>query len=1198
MAFIDRFEDSELIEEESDINSFRVLRYIDGENVFKLKLFETKDSVRNNVAKEIWLNETRQLNKLRSVTNAKKYLEIIHDSFIDDEGNYCLIYKSSESAINLNSFLSSIETPEDRIKLFSKTRKHWLNKNRISSISSRMLLWKNVLRLVDAIVILHSQDIIHRNISIKSVIYDDNEDIDDTERFTLGGFEKSLDFNKINTPIFTENTDKNIYTVQQDWVDLARLINDILCINDSIEDVRLSTKEIQALDYLVNGKSIDHTRLVDKTFLKGIIKGAIDDLSRVGNSSSPNFYLTLPKIDSNAFRYIEKVLKKHILENLTHDFDAENITSSDIVNIIRSDLSVKSFEIFSLGNTNVFILKGNNLLYKIKEYKDKSLDDWYISSIGEIYDTIPDSLNYKESVEVQGSLKVTSNTRKLMRDASFTEENSWKIKLIQFNKENRYKDFELECLQGLLLSFAIEVAFSETDKFRVSLERINDNELHSNEKFFIDSGCFYYRLEYKKEDNLTNNKLSEILNLKSPYLRFELHLQKSVEDWIVEPADKPKEEIERNERIAIQYAGKNGSSLIFSSKEPLERSINFIGKDVVLIYPESLKGQSAQNSRRIKIFYSLLDQGSLVSSLANPASSSNYTITSQNFDSESSLKLLDSSKQEVFKSLLKTQPYYYIEGPPGVGKTHLITTYVDYLFNNENSAKILLSAQSHATVGILYDEVMKKLSEQPFLDDLTIVSDFVKDKNKEHQPMGVSNSQRVTMPYAEKFKNSDMFRKYYSEDGIRDKLDRFLKNPDFQFFNSVLRAANLVFTTSNSGLMERLVTNDINFDVSIIEECGKSSGIELVSPMMVSTKRVLIGDYRQLPAFSEQHIQRIIQNPKKFDMHLILDQLQNVGFRKAIIYDLDLDSKSLYKQSNTVYLKNLDKYFSLFKNLCRSAESIRNRDQDSFGSLIDIQHRMHPEISRIISNTVYEGKLKDDKDKARHYKEVTPFEFKDSELRGLNKDNAVLWVNIPDKNSKLGIKQLENNNINKAEIDIVKEVITKIYSCNNKNYSITVLSPYKDQVNMINKKIEINKINSCFSGSLKGQDLAKTVDSFQGDQADVIVISLVRHNSHQPITSALGFLTDLRRMNVLLSRAKYKMIIIGCFGLFEKWQDLETKEQNNGRGYLSESDKDFLDSFVSMFKSDFELMKDNTLSIDDKNFKNANFIQANSFLGI
>lgn len=180
----------------------------------------------------------------------------------------------------------------------------------------------------------------------------------------------------------------------------------------------------------------------------------------------------------------------------------------------------------------------------------------------------------------------------------------------------------------------------------------------------------------------------------------------------------------------------------------------------------------------------------------------------------------------------------------------------------------------------------------------------------------------------------------------------------------------------------------------------------------------------------------------------------------------------------------------------------------------------------------------------------------------------------------------------------MKEVITKIYSCNNKNYSITVLSPYKDQVNMINKKIEINKINSCFSGSLKGQDLAKTVDSFQGDQADVIVISLVRHNSHQPITSALGFLTDLRRMNVLLSRAKYKMIIIGCFGLFEKWQDLETKEQNNGRGYLSESDKDFLDSFVSMFKSDFELMKDNTLSIDDKNFKNANFIQANSFLGI
>lgn len=746
------------------------------------------------------------------------------------------------------------------------------------------------------------------------------------------------------------------------------------------------------------------------------------------------------------------------------------------------------------------------------------------------------------------------------------------------------------------MSFAIEVAYAETDKFLVSLEPIEDSFLQGNKDLFIDSGNFYYRLEYKKEENLVNNKLSEVLNLKQPYDRFNLYLQNSTEDWVVEPANKPRKEIDRNEKKDIQYIGKKNLDYFFASKEPLERNIYSIGKEVVLIYPKELNGQNAQINRRINIFYSLLNQSSLISSLADP--SSRYSVTAQNFDSESSLDSLDQAKKEVFKSLLKTQPHYFIEGPPGVGKTHLITTYVDYLFNEENSAKVLLSAQSHATVSILYDEVRKKLNQQPFFDSLTIVADFINNKSENDQLTEPSTIQRVTAPYIDQLENSKMFKKYSSNADIKEKLDIFLKKPDFQFFNSILRAANLVFTTSNSGLMERLVTNNINFDVSIMEECGKSSGIELVSPMMVSTKRVLIGDYRQLPAFSEQDIQRIIKNSGNFDIQLVLDQLQKVGFKKGVIYDLGLSYKEIDRQSNSVYLRNLNKYFSLFKSLCQSAESIRQREQESFGSLIHTQHRMHPEISRIISNAVYGGRLKDDKDKAQHYREVVPFQFKPSELKGLNKSNAVIWIDIPDKNSELNIKQFESNNTNQAEIDIIREITTKIYSKHEGQYSIRVLSPYKNQVNLINKTIELNELDNCFLASLEGQKLAKTVDSFQGDQADVIIISLVRHNSHQPITSALGFLTDLRRMNVLLSRAKYKMIIVGCFGLFEKWQQLETNEQNNGRGYLKESDKDFLDSFVDMFKDDFELMKDESLSVDEKIFNNISFIQASSFLGI
>lgn len=148
-----------------------------------------KNSLNEELAKEIWLNETRQLNKLKSVTNAEKYLEVIHDSFIDNSGNYCLIYPTDEESKTLDTKLIAIEAKPARIGLFSKSKSHWLSKDKIMSTTSRMLLWKNILRLIEGIEILHGQDIIHRNINTNSVIYKESEEIDDTERLVLSGFE-------------------------------------------------------------------------------------------------------------------------------------------------------------------------------------------------------------------------------------------------------------------------------------------------------------------------------------------------------------------------------------------------------------------------------------------------------------------------------------------------------------------------------------------------------------------------------------------------------------------------------------------------------------------------------------------------------------------------------------------------------------------------------------------------------------------------------------------------------------------------------------------------------------------------------------------------------------------------------------------------------------------------------------------------
>jgi len=82
-----------------------------------------------------------------------------------------------------------------------------------------------------------------------------------------------------------------------------------------------------------------------------------------------------------------------------------------------------------------------------------------------------------------------------------------------------------------------------------------------------------------------------------------------------------------------------------------------------------------------------------------------------------------------------------------------------------------------------------------------------------------------------------------------------------------------------------------------------------------------------------------------------------------------------------------------------------------------------------------------------------------------------------------------------------------------------ILSPYREQVERLKKQIQ-----KLFPASFSNLDIdVNTVDSFQGSQKDMIWISLVRSNEKREI----GFLTDIRRMNVAMTRARLELVIIG-----------------------------------------------------------------------
>ena len=170
--------------------------------------------------------------------------------------------------------------------------------------------------------------------------------------------------------------------------------------------------------------------------------------------------------------------------------------------------------------------------------------------------------------------------------------------------------------------------------------------------------------------------------------------------------------------------------------------------------------------------------------------------------------------------------------------------------------------------------------------------------------------------------------------------------------------------------------------------------------------------------------------------------------------------------------------------------------------LLRCQYRMNEDILAFPNKLMYEGKL------------YTAEEVKN---RKLSPDGyAVSFVDTVG----CGFDEeynYENRSVkNPGEYSILREILIEITPIAN-DQSIGIISPYAEQVRFIRNEIqeEIDFSNLDIE--------INTIDGFQGQEKDIIIISLVRSND----TSTIGFLKDERRLNVAITRARKKLIIIG-----------------------------------------------------------------------
>ena len=187
------------------------------------------------------------------------------------------------------------------------------------------------------------------------------------------------------------------------------------------------------------------------------------------------------------------------------------------------------------------------------------------------------------------------------------------------------------------------------------------------------------------------------------------------------------------------------------------------------------------------------------------------------------------------------------------------------------------------------------------------------------------------------------------------------------------------------------------------------------------------------------------------------------------------------------------------------------RNKPGVVSLLTLQYRMNDEIMRFSSEWFYGGVLRSAPEVK--YRSILDF------------DTPIEWVNTEGMDCNEEFIGESYGRINKPEAELcigqLKQYITRIGRERflSERIDVGIISPYKAQVQYLRQLMR----RDSFFKPYRPLITVNTVDGFQGQERDVILISLVRANEEGQI----GFLNDLRRMNVAITRARMKLIILG-----------------------------------------------------------------------
>ncbi len=834
------------------------------------------------------------------------------------------------------------------------------------------------------------------------------------------------------------------------------------------------------------------------------------------------------KLYINDFKNIDDInnLKKNIKENLNF--------IKKINEIIENTIKKIKINIDNIDDENLELT--NKIIYLIEEHKQKN-------------DFINNLQAFEESLKkLKNKIKIKKeeNNEKIDQLKKILEE-KLRNHLIKFDKEIEIKEIEIINIKPKIKNVN-EKKLNLNNKindFKRKIKKINKeiNKIKNKKEKDI------LLKEAKKELDYYNNKIKDLeINFKKNNIEFQLLNNKKniLKDEInrlnIEKNNlKRKLKLENNEKIneliekfkteieeyQLSYISNENVFLdaYLIEKENIKKLKENIGNILNLIKNKSLKiisyyydikiyfNISKNNKNKNKEFlleklsnvylintgdFVLVDTIRSIIRRVKWQESENDEILSKiigkldfnKFDEEEineekiinlspSYEKLNNSQKKAFKNAISlTDPISIIQGPPGTGKTEVITELIKYYRNKRE--KVIISSQTNIAI----KNVLSKLNSGEKIEN-SVISIWITSKqtNESYSFQNINDTWHKKI-FNNLMSNDDKWKDIKKE--IRE--NNFLKK-DSNILVDIKNSSDvMVFgatTTTSKTLSNRFESNYIvDAKVLIIDEVSKSILPEILRYAFDVEKVILVGDYKQL-------------NP-------IFDMNEN-DFDRG---EIDVDKfKNLRKEIQSGIFYELSRRAKKFNRI----ETLRTNYR-SLPGILDAYNVFYDDEGGLESFRKFE-----------EFKKL--YSFSNSKYFTNNKNLYLFYVKGSSE-EKRGTSRYNVGEIEKI-FDVLDDLVSSLGE-RAKEKDLAIIFPYSSQISLFTHKVKKNNRIKKYRKSFKTINW-DTVDSFQGSEANIVILSTVITKSAEST-----FLTDFRRVNVALSRAKDMLLIFGNKNILER----------------------------------------------------------------